>query len=85
MARESDYYSEGLGFKSQLDPRFFFSVDLFLTLSTKRHHECLLSLPVNNIKSLFLICRLELRVQLMHFVSAALVFNVSEVPQVNVS
>ena len=40
----------------------------------------------NNIKplNLFLIYRLELRVQLMHFVSAALVFNVSEVPQVNV-
>ena len=34
MVRVSDWYSEGLGFKSQLDPRFF-SVDIFLTLSTK--------------------------------------------------
>ena len=34
MVRASDYYSEGLGFESQLDPGFF-PVDLFLTLSMK--------------------------------------------------
>ena len=56
-------------------------MDLFLTLSTKHHLLSLHNKPLN----LFLIYRLELRVQLMHFVSAALVFNVSEVPQVNVS
>ena len=36
MVRPSDLYSEGLGFKSQVDLRFF-SMDLFLTLSTKHH------------------------------------------------
>ena len=52
VVRASDYYSEGLGFESQLDPGFF-SVDLFLTLSTKIIiHECLLSLTVRNIKPL---------------------------------
>ena len=35
MVRSSDWYSEGLGFDSQLDPGFFFPMDLFLTLSTK--------------------------------------------------
>ena len=35
MVRMSDKYSEGLGFESQLDPGFLFSVDLFLTLSAK--------------------------------------------------
>ena len=30
-------YSEGFVFQFQLDPRIFFSVDLFLTLSTKDH------------------------------------------------
>ena len=34
MVRASDEYSEGLGFESQLDPRFFF-MDLVLTVSTK--------------------------------------------------
>ena len=44
MVRASDYYSQGLGFESQLDPGFFFfgffSVDLFLTLSTNKQLAC---------------------------------------------
>ena len=37
MVRVSDQYSEGLGFKFQLDPRFFPWIYLFLTLSEKKH------------------------------------------------
>ena len=51
MVKASDQYSEGLGFRFQLDPRFFFSAD-FLSQQNISIHKCLLSLPVNNIKPL---------------------------------
>ena len=52
MVRASDKYSEGLGFKSQLDPGFLFFVD-FISHSLSKNiiiHERLLSFTVNDIK-----------------------------------
>ena len=51
MVRVSD---KGLGFESQIDPGYFFFVDLCLTLSTKKGiiHEHLLLRLVNNMQPL---------------------------------